>query len=149
MRIQQQQYSPRPSNLIAPGWMFNCHSCKQSKWKVIKLDSSSLCSEQYTHLMKTSTVELQNCVDITSKLKTWRSTCVWQKICCYVLIWPSLCLSGRSHKAYGSRVVVLSVSQSVCLSQRFLIARWKLSTETSNTGRNWCLLEVEFEEFRL
>ena len=37
-------------------------------------------------------------------------------------------------------VIVLSVSQSVCLLRAFLVARWKLSAETSNTSRYQYLL---------
>ena len=34
-----------------------------------------------------------------------------------------LCLGGRSHEAYSSRVVIQSFIHSVSLSQRFLVAR--------------------------
>ena len=40
-----------------------------------------------------------------------------------------LCLGGRSHEAYSNRVVIHSVSQSVCLNDFSSLAE-KLSAET-------------------
>ena len=44
---------------------------------------------------------------------------------------------GGATEAYCNR----AVCPSVCLLQAFLVARWKLSAETSNTSWYRCLLE--------